>query len=126
MIPAMRVPSEPFPCPQCGAPVPARALACRECGSDAETGWSDPEELATSAMLAGAGLPLEDDLPSRVGTALGWGRPLTAVTAWLACSGLLVLLLGWNLGIRMSAVLAVILLALLIRLPGVPREVIQP
>jgi len=30
-----------FPCPHCGALVPARALACPECGSDAATGWSE-------------------------------------------------------------------------------------
>ena len=28
-------------CPQCGAEVPPRALACPECGSCEETGWSD-------------------------------------------------------------------------------------
>jgi hypothetical protein len=30
-----------FNCPHCGAPVPQGALACRQCGSDAETGWGD-------------------------------------------------------------------------------------
>ena len=29
------------PCPNCGADVPVRSLACRSCGSDAETGWSE-------------------------------------------------------------------------------------
>ncbi len=28
-------------CPHCGASLPPRAVACRECGSDFETGWSD-------------------------------------------------------------------------------------
>ena len=28
-------------CPQCGAEVPRKALACPECGSDYETGWSE-------------------------------------------------------------------------------------
>jgi uncharacterized membrane protein YvbJ len=28
-------------CPQCGAEVPPNALACPECGSDYETGWSE-------------------------------------------------------------------------------------
>ncbi|MCI0745153.1 MAG: zinc ribbon domain-containing protein [Verrucomicrobia subdivision 3 bacterium] len=28
-------------CPNCGADVPPNALACPECGSDHETGWSD-------------------------------------------------------------------------------------
>ena len=31
----------PFPCAHCGALVPARAVACPECGSDAATGWSE-------------------------------------------------------------------------------------
>lgn len=34
----MRAPEE---CPNCGADVPRGALACPECGSCAETGWSD-------------------------------------------------------------------------------------
>ncbi len=32
---------EPFICPNCGADVPAKALACPECGADENTGWSD-------------------------------------------------------------------------------------
>jgi hypothetical protein len=32
-----------FSCPHCGAQVRRDAAACRECGSDAETGWSDEE-----------------------------------------------------------------------------------
>lgn len=30
-----------FPCPHCGAEVPEGAPACRECGSDDLTGWSE-------------------------------------------------------------------------------------
>lgn len=30
-----------FICPHCGEKVPEGAAACRHCGSDAETGWSD-------------------------------------------------------------------------------------
>jgi len=30
-----------FTCSHCGAEVPARSLACPECGSDAGTGWSE-------------------------------------------------------------------------------------
>ena len=29
-----------FTCPHCGSDVPVTAAACRECGSDDETGWS--------------------------------------------------------------------------------------
>jgi len=34
-----------FECPNCGAMVASGAKACRECGSDARTGWQDGEEL---------------------------------------------------------------------------------
>lgn len=30
-----------FICPNCGAEVPLKALACSECGSDKNTGWSE-------------------------------------------------------------------------------------
>jgi len=34
-------------CSHCGAPLPPHAVACRECGSDAETGWNrDVEYLS--------------------------------------------------------------------------------
>lgn len=33
-----------FPCPHCGATVAAGRRFCRECGSDAETGWSEDAE----------------------------------------------------------------------------------
>lgn len=32
-------------CPNCGATIPKKALACPECGSDENTGWSDKAEL---------------------------------------------------------------------------------
>lgn len=34
-----------FACPHCGAEVRAGSKACRECGSDAGTGWQDQEEI---------------------------------------------------------------------------------
>jgi hypothetical protein len=33
-------------CPHCGAPLSKRALACRECGSDARTGWAEDAETS--------------------------------------------------------------------------------
>lgn len=33
--------SDYFNCPNCGAEVPIKALACPECGSDEKTGWSE-------------------------------------------------------------------------------------
>jgi hypothetical protein len=41
----------PETCPNCGAPVPAKAKACPECGACERSGWS--EEAAASAL----GLP---------------------------------------------------------------------
>lgn len=38
------VPKEWFSCPTCGESVPVGALACSECGSDRETGWSEAAE----------------------------------------------------------------------------------
>ena len=36
-----RKPEDYFDCPHCGAKVRCGALACPECGSDDETGWSE-------------------------------------------------------------------------------------
>ena len=40
-------------CPHCGAPLPRKAKACPECGSDENTGWSD------SAQADHLGIPEE-------------------------------------------------------------------
>ena len=37
----MALPHPTFPCPNCGAAVRKGARVCRECGSDAETGWAE-------------------------------------------------------------------------------------
>ncbi|MCA8952119.1 MAG: hypothetical protein KDE27_21595 [Planctomycetes bacterium] len=39
-----------FSCPHCDAEVPIGAKVCRECGSDAETGWQDEEEIAYRSL----------------------------------------------------------------------------
>ena len=36
-----RKPEDYFHCPHCGAKVRCGAMACPECGSDDETGWSE-------------------------------------------------------------------------------------
>lgn len=41
-------------CSCCGAEIPARAVACRECGADDRTGWSDQVYLD--------GIDLGDDI----------------------------------------------------------------
>jgi hypothetical protein len=35
------MPDTPDICPNCGAELPPNAKACRECGSDHHTGWSE-------------------------------------------------------------------------------------
>jgi hypothetical protein len=37
-------------CPHCGEPVPADAISCRHCGSDAETGWGSEEEISYQSV----------------------------------------------------------------------------
>lgn len=38
-------PPETFVCGHCGADVVVGSKACRECGSDADTGWQSQEEI---------------------------------------------------------------------------------
>ncbi len=38
------------PCPHCGEPVRVGAVVCRHCGSDAQTGWADPDEIAYQSV----------------------------------------------------------------------------
>jgi hypothetical protein len=38
-------PRRTFLCPHCGAQVAVGSTSCRECGSDASTGWQDEEEV---------------------------------------------------------------------------------
>ena len=42
-------------CPHCGERIPAKAKACRHCGSDERTGWSE------ATYLDSADLPDEED-----------------------------------------------------------------
>jgi hypothetical protein len=44
-----------FVCPHCGADVPMSAAACRECGSDNETGWSEDADVWDAEIQAGYG-----------------------------------------------------------------------
>ena len=92
-----------FPCPHCEATVPAGALSCPECGSDAQTGWSeeaesfageiptgyDDEDFDYEEALREAGLAA-DGQPSRAQLRR---RRVIAV-----CLLLLVLVLLWTFG----------------------------
>ena len=50
-----------FVCPHCGADVPMSAAACRECGSDNETGWSEDAHVWEAGIPAGYGGDDDDD-----------------------------------------------------------------
>ncbi len=43
----------PFDCPHCGNAVPAKALACPACGSDASSGWSDDADAWAGDLPGG-------------------------------------------------------------------------
>ncbi|MGE0143028.1 MAG: hypothetical protein AB7I19_04960 [Planctomycetota bacterium] len=53
------MPEPDFECPQCGAVVRGGRTSCRECGSDARTGWKTSEEIDYQAT------DLEPPLPSQ-------------------------------------------------------------
>lgn len=71
-------------CPHCGEPLPPRAVACRECGSDFETGWSDDVEARSVE------LPEEPLSPAR-GPAF---RTIALLCVVLLLGGAIVLLGG--------------------------------
>lgn len=56
-----------FECPQCGAVVKVGAAACRECGSDARTGWQSSEEIDYQSIEVpdGWGPEQEPAVPAR-------------------------------------------------------------
>lgn len=45
-----RQPPETFVCGHCGADVAVTAKVCRECGSDADTGWQSTEEVEYQSL----------------------------------------------------------------------------
>lgn len=76
---------ELFSCPNCGADVAVGAKVCRECGSDASTGWKDEDEIDYASV----------DLPD--GYRDGDGRsgdelPVLATPTWVRWTALVVVL----------------------------------
>lgn len=70
-----------FRCPNCGAAVKVGALACRECGSDANTGWQDSAEIDYAQV----------DLPDGYrDEALGDELPPRRTPRWIAITALIV------------------------------------
>jgi hypothetical protein len=69
-----------FTCPNCGAEVPLKALACPTCGSDKETGWSD---AARYIHL----LPDRGDSVFDGSRSTAWQKPTLIVIAVLILTG---------------------------------------
>jgi len=73
-----------FACPHCGAAVSARAKVCRECGSDAGTGWLDGDEIDYQSLDIPDGYGPEDGVggsPPRAGQRPWWFAPVAVLTA---------------------------------------------
>ncbi|HEX6813528.1 MAG TPA: zinc-ribbon domain-containing protein [Planctomycetota bacterium] len=66
---ARRRQRETFECPNCGASVPVGAKACRECGSDAATGWQDQEEIDYQGEYIPEGYSEDPDHPGDLSAA---------------------------------------------------------
>jgi hypothetical protein len=84
---------EIFECQNCGADVVVGAKACRECGSDASTGWLSSEQVdyAKVDLPDGYREGASDELPpAKTST---WVRWTALVVAVAMIAGLLALLL---------------------------------
>ena len=78
-------------CPHCGADVVVGSKVCRECGSDANTGWQSSEEIDYQSIEVPDGYgPEPDTAPRR-----GWGMRAFAVLLALLVA-YLVLNLIWR------------------------------
>lgn len=72
-------------CPHCGEKISRDAKACRHCGSDDRTGWSE------ATYLDGADLPEEDDYAEGLERE-GFAKPMRGPNR-LAMAGISVLLI---------------------------------
>ena len=66
-----------FPCPHCGAEVPAGRQSCPACGSDEETGWAAEGDVV-SQLPTGYGRDEEFDYDEHVAREFGRHRPRPA------------------------------------------------
>lgn len=81
------MPEPDFECPQCGAVVRGGRTSCRECGSDARTGWNTAEEVDYQAV------ELDPPLPSQA-VAQPVSRKMVIIAVVSCILGLLALLFG--------------------------------
>ena len=82
MTPRRKPRRELFACPHCGADVAVGAKVCRECGSDASTGWQDQSEIDYSSVEIPDGYGPES--AERQRWFRGWRLLLVALIAALA------------------------------------------
>jgi hypothetical protein len=83
---------EVFECPHCGADVAVGSAACRECGSDAGTGWQSDEDVDYAAVDLPTGYGHDEDHP---GATLTDKRPRwVAVVALLLALAMIALLVA--------------------------------
>jgi hypothetical protein len=86
-----------FPCPNCGADVPAGSAACPACGSDEETGWSEGADAWGADIPTGYGHDDDFDYEEFVeeefaGAGRKADRPRTILIVFLALAGLAILI----------------------------------
>ena len=86
--------SQDFTCPHCGADVPADALACPECGSDQETGWS--EAAAYDDLLLYDDEPLGSSGRAAQPQRAAWPQYVLVIVAGLTLSAYLATALTWG------------------------------
>ncbi len=89
-------PRETDVCPHCGAEFAAGRPACPECGSDAETGWSEDGITGYAAALPDE---FTDDDYGRILDEINAGPRRPTATTVLKALGILalILLLVWSL-----------------------------
>ena len=84
-------PPETFECPHCGAAVVVGKRVCRECGSDASTGWQDEEVIGDQSLGSPDGYgPGESSFEGRCG---GRSWLVAAIAVVVAVAFLLLTLL---------------------------------
>ncbi|MFH2000109.1 MAG: zinc-ribbon domain-containing protein [Planctomycetota bacterium] len=67
-----------FVCPNCGAEVSPKALACPECGADDQTGWSE------DTLYDGTGIEFFDEPEPEEGASLFMNNKFLIIIAFIA------------------------------------------
>ncbi|MBF0431504.1 MAG: hypothetical protein HQK83_09510 [Fibrobacteria bacterium] len=76
-----------FACPHCGEDVKESAVACKSCGSDNLTGWSDTPD--DTSFLP----PDDDDYEENLAREFGIGKKKKLMPNWVAITGFVLVLL---------------------------------